>query len=88
MSQLLDDIGFNQYYDAQKMQEGWIYVGEYAHSGNVQWDREHKHYECDIVRLSKKYSYVNNSFMPLDGTAYTLSAYIKGRAMKIGRAHV
>ena len=81
VSQLLDDIGFNQYYDAQKMQEGWIYVGEYAHSGNVQWDREHKHYECDIISLSKKYSYVNNSFMPLDGTAYTLSAYIKGRAM-------
>lgn len=53
----------------------------YDANGNVQWDREHKHYECDIVRLSKKYSYVNNSFMPLDGTAYTLSAYIKGRAM-------
>lgn len=81
VSQLLDDIGYNLYYDSQAMQEGWSFIGDNSHIGNMEWDREYKHYDCRIIRLSNMYSYINNSFMPTDGVAYTLSAYIKGRAM-------
>ena len=80
-SQLLDDLGYNLYYDSQTMKDGWSFVGNYSEVGEKQWDREHKHYECKIFRLSGSYSYIDNSFMPEDGKVYTLSAYIKGRAM-------
>lgn len=80
-SQLLDDLGYNLYYDSQTMKDGWSFVGNYSEVGEKQWDREYKHYECKIFRLSGSYSYIDNSFMPEDGKVYTLSAYIKGRAM-------
>lgn len=80
-SQLLDDLGYNLYYDSQTMKDGWSFVGNYSEVGEKQWDREHKHYECKIFRLSDSYSYIDSSFMPEDGKVYTLSAYIKGRAM-------
>ena len=80
-SQLLDDLGYNLYYDSQTMKDGWSFVGNYLEVGEKQWDREYKHYECKIFRLSGSYSYIDNSFMPEDGKVYTLSAYIKGRAM-------
>lgn len=80
-SQLLDDLGYNLYYDSQTMQEGWAFVGNYSDAGEKKWDREHKHYECKIFRLSDMYSYIDSSFMPEDGKVYTLSAYIKGRVM-------
>ena len=80
-SQLLDDLGYNLYYDSQTMKDGWSFVGNYLEVGEKQWDREYKHYECKIFRLSDSYSYIDSSFMPEDGKVYTLSAYIKGRAM-------
>ena len=80
-SQLLDDLGYNLYYDSQTMKDGWSFVGNYSEAGEKQWDREYKHYECKIFRLSDSYSYIDSSFMPEDGKVYTLSAYIKGRAM-------
>ena len=80
-SQLLDDLGYNLYYDSQTMKDGWSFVGNYLEAGEKQWDREYKHYECKIFRLSDSYSYIDSSFMPEDGKVYTLSAYIKGRAM-------
>lgn len=80
-SQLLDDLGYNLYYDSQTMKDGWSFVGNYLEAGEKQWDREYKHYECKIFRLSDSYSYIDSSFMPEDGKVYTLSAYINGRAM-------